>query len=77
MNEHANPVTDEEVDEVEAAFQLEQEYPGKFKWGKRLKCDVCGAKKAAACFDGVRRCLKCIDRAFPVDQIVGGRRGIG
>jgi hypothetical protein len=63
--EQGNPVTDEEVNEVESAFQLERKYPGKFVWGKPRKCDVCGSRGAALCFDGVRRCLGCINRAFP------------
>jgi hypothetical protein len=69
--ESANPVTDEEVNEVEAAFQLEKKYPGMFKWGRVRKCDVCGNPPAALCFDGVRRCLSCINRAFP-EGVEGG-----
>lgn len=71
MNEHANPVTDEEVDEVEAAFQLEKKYPGMFKWGRIRKCDVCGQPPAALCSDGVRRCLSCINRVSP-ERIIQG-----
>jgi hypothetical protein len=69
--ESANPVTDEEVNEVEAAFQLEKKYPGMFKWGRVRKGDVCGNPPAALCFDGVRRCLSCINRAFP-EGVEGG-----
>lgn len=58
------PVTDAEVLEAEAAYQVYKQ-GGIIDFLAIQRCDICGRKNAAECSDGLYRCLECIGLAFP------------